>query len=339
MDGPGHQAWRRSAVGPGQISRPPPDRVLGPARTNELIGDAGSATEIGPALQHPGNDVREAADRTNSLKSTGPQTADGKLASRRNSLKHGLTGAGIVVPGEEATPVDRRCAEITGELAGDGATTARLLAERVAVLAVRLDRSVRHDFAATAERVRHAGEEFDRDERAEVDRHFEAADADPAGLVDRPAGVDLRLADLRQLRQVAAPAARGAESAPTDAALAANEQAIARLRDPAATPAPPLAPSLGSFWPGAGPPPVGPAAATIPAGKPPAPSQSRYDDRRNWPKVGRRGGPGSIRSKLWGSLRGRGAGPSPRRGERRIRGRRGGNGRAFRGARGLPPAC
>src|SRR4051794_28215517 len=38
------------------------------------------------------------ANQLNSLKSTGPRTERGRMASRRNAIKHGLTGAGTCLP-------------------------------------------------------------------------------------------------------------------------------------------------------------------------------------------------------------------------------------------------
>ncbi len=41
------------------------------------------------------------ANQQNSQLSTGPRTPEGKLASSRNAIKHGLTGQTIVLPGED----------------------------------------------------------------------------------------------------------------------------------------------------------------------------------------------------------------------------------------------
>ena len=53
-------------------------------------------------------DRRLTANRENAKKSTGPNTEDGKNRSRFNALKHGLTGAGIVLPAEMQAEVKRR---------------------------------------------------------------------------------------------------------------------------------------------------------------------------------------------------------------------------------------
>ena len=43
-----------------------------------------------------------AANRRNALRSTGPRTAAGKLASSQNALRHGLTARRAFVPDEDA---------------------------------------------------------------------------------------------------------------------------------------------------------------------------------------------------------------------------------------------
>jgi hypothetical protein len=46
----------------------------------------------------PRTEAQIAASRANGLKSRGPVTAEGKAASRRNALKHGMAGEGVVIP-------------------------------------------------------------------------------------------------------------------------------------------------------------------------------------------------------------------------------------------------
>src|SRR5438270_1061115 len=55
------------------------------------------------------------ANRANALKSTGPVTEEGKVTSRRNAVKHGLSGQGIVLPAEEEQAVALRLAEWSAE--------------------------------------------------------------------------------------------------------------------------------------------------------------------------------------------------------------------------------
>jgi hypothetical protein len=46
------------------------------------------------------------ANRANAQKSTGPRSAEGKSASRFNTLKHGIDAASIVIPGEDPADYD-----------------------------------------------------------------------------------------------------------------------------------------------------------------------------------------------------------------------------------------
>jgi hypothetical protein len=52
------------------------------------------------ATTTPASPARLAANRANARKSTGPRSPEGKARSRANSVKHGLTGAGVVRPPE-----------------------------------------------------------------------------------------------------------------------------------------------------------------------------------------------------------------------------------------------
>jgi hypothetical protein len=53
-----------------------------------------------PAPQ-PSPTHRAEINRANAQHSTGPRTSQGKLASSRNSLKHGLASAQLIIPGED----------------------------------------------------------------------------------------------------------------------------------------------------------------------------------------------------------------------------------------------
>jgi hypothetical protein len=84
---------------------------------------------------------------------------EGKAASRGNSLKHGLTGAGVVLPNEDAAEVERRFAAFQDELKPSG-EVGKALVRRAAVCSVRMDRGVEQETAALSERVRKAEVEF-----------------------------------------------------------------------------------------------------------------------------------------------------------------------------------
>jgi hypothetical protein len=51
------------------------------------------------------------ANRANAQKSTGPRSAEGKSASRFNSLKHGLDAASVIIPGEDPAVYDSLAAQ------------------------------------------------------------------------------------------------------------------------------------------------------------------------------------------------------------------------------------
>ena len=130
------------------------------------------------------SDAQREANRKNAARSTGPKTVEGKERSRANSLKHGMTGDGVVLREEDQTEV----AKLAGQLEAEMKPTAaigRILLKRVAVLAVRLDHCVEYDQATTARRVRDAGPAHDDEKRAEVRALFEGIAADPAHVVAR----------------------------------------------------------------------------------------------------------------------------------------------------------
>ena len=149
------------------------------------------------------SEARINANRLNALRSTGPKSPEGKAIARRNALTHGLTGRGVVVPGEDASEVDRRMTQLVGQLAGDGLAASTLLAERVAILSVRLERSVRHESAMTSDRIRQADTDFVAGRQAEARRLFDAGPAQRAELLERPEGVELVLEKLGKLRGLA----------------------------------------------------------------------------------------------------------------------------------------
>ena len=52
---------------------------------------------------------QNAANRENAKKSTGPTTPEGRAHSRRNAIKHGLSGYGIVLPDETEEQIQAKC--------------------------------------------------------------------------------------------------------------------------------------------------------------------------------------------------------------------------------------
>ena len=63
----------------------------------------------------PTSQARINANRMNSQRSTGPTSEAGKQRSRRNGLKHGLTGTGIVLAEQDVSEVELRNADLQAE--------------------------------------------------------------------------------------------------------------------------------------------------------------------------------------------------------------------------------
>jgi len=143
------------------------------------------------------------ATRRNGSKSNGPKPPEGKEISRANSLKHGLTGAGIVLPIEDAEAIDRRFATLVDEMKPKN-EVARQLVSRIALLMTRLERSALHEAKAITHKMRKAEGEYTDARLAEVEKHYSWIAAEPATNARRlrnfPEGVNRLLSVLHDLR-------------------------------------------------------------------------------------------------------------------------------------------
>src|SRR4051794_15012336 len=99
------------------------------------------------------------ANRRNAQLSSGPKTEEGKERSRANALKHGLTGAGVVLPQADAIEVERRSAAFARELNATG-ELGQALAHRAALNSVRMERAADQQTAALSEHVRKVEADF-----------------------------------------------------------------------------------------------------------------------------------------------------------------------------------
>src|SRR4051812_43217134 len=93
----------------------------------------------GPMPKREISPARLAANRANSLRSTGPRTPLGKSVSKLNGLVHGMRAESDILPGEDPAELDRRSAAWADEL---GAQTGpeRYLAGAAARASWRIDR-------------------------------------------------------------------------------------------------------------------------------------------------------------------------------------------------------
>ena len=114
----------------------------------------------------PASAAQLTANRANAAKSTGPRTPEGKEASRANALKHGLTGAGLVLPERAAAETERRYEAMVIEL-NPSCEVGLALVRRVATMSVRMESSVNHQTAAQTARVRQALADFEAPEGAD----------------------------------------------------------------------------------------------------------------------------------------------------------------------------
>jgi hypothetical protein len=209
----------------------------------------------------PASEAQIRANQANAARSTGPKTEEGKARSRANSLKHGLTGEGIVLPEEDAAEVERLSIAFESEFKADG-EVGKMLAKRMATMAVRMDRCVDQENASLAKNVRQALDEFEAPEG--VDAATAARLRDEAGRIalfdaSKPACLARKyeaaaercfFRSLKELRQLI----KDAGKAP--AAQAASETA-AQLKSSMT--------HLGSFLPAKPTPPTAPAQPIKPA--------------------------------------------------------------------------
>ena len=128
-----------------------------------------------------------AANRKNSLLSTGPRTTEGKQKSRANAIKHGLCASVVVL--EDAELLRRRTAEMFDSIAPQDEFQV-WLSDRLAVLSLRVDRSERMERRVRDKVCLKAALTWDLDREVDVERLA-------AKLASRPAEVSR---DLRRTR-------------------------------------------------------------------------------------------------------------------------------------------
>jgi hypothetical protein len=128
------------------------------------------------------SDKRLESNRSNAQKSTGPRTAEGKARSRRNAWKHGLAGAGVVMPDEDRERQRERVAAWTDDFKPRRAVEVWLV-ERAAKASYRLDRCVEKETAEVGERQRAAIESWEKAAREWVEQTAAALSRKPAETV------------------------------------------------------------------------------------------------------------------------------------------------------------
>jgi hypothetical protein len=107
----------------------------------------------------PTSEARILANQANAKLSTGPKSPESKERSRANSLKHGLTGAGIVMPAADAAEVQSRADAIAAETNASG-VVGHSLARIAALNSVRIERGADQQAASLSEHVRRVEADF-----------------------------------------------------------------------------------------------------------------------------------------------------------------------------------
>jgi hypothetical protein len=150
----------------------------------------------------PTSEARLLSSRANSLRSTGPSAA-GKERSRANSLKHGLSGRGVVLPESDAAEVERRNLALQAEFA-PATGMGQALVRQLALLSVRMERAAQHALASSARRVRHAADDFDEERIERAEDLLEGIAENPRRSLRKlrraPEGVDVLVAEWGELR-------------------------------------------------------------------------------------------------------------------------------------------
>ena len=149
--------------------------------------------------------AQRAANRLNAQHSPGPKSVEGKEAARRNSLKHGLTGAGVVLPGEDEHEVTIREVAFREQLVDEGDALGGALVRQMAIASLRVERAFRQETALAAARMRKAPEIFDDERQVLAQEMMRDLAIDPVTirrrLIAAPEGVDALVGRLQALRE------------------------------------------------------------------------------------------------------------------------------------------
>ena len=126
----------------------------------------------------PCSPAQLAANLRNSKLSTGPRTPSGKALVRKNALKHGLTGAGIVVPDEDVAVIQERFEAFDADL-NPNRTASEFLVRHLALMSVRMERCARQEAAHLTRNMLLAGQSEADAHRDELQSLVDHISADP----------------------------------------------------------------------------------------------------------------------------------------------------------------
>jgi hypothetical protein len=154
-----------------------------------------------PASDHHGklknkpkiSQARLEANRRNAQKCTGPRTPEGKAISRQNALKHGLSGAGVVLHPEDRERLKVRLEDWTRDLDPQDSIETWLVG-RAALASIRLDRCATHEQAKLDDRLETASDAWHDGELRAAAEYAERLETQPRStlevLMKRAAGCE-----------------------------------------------------------------------------------------------------------------------------------------------------
>ncbi len=149
------------------------------------------------------SEARLTANRLNGSRSKGPLSPETRAISARNSLKHGLTGEGIVVPEGDSEKIRRREEALTLDMKPK-TPGGVILITVMATLSVRAERAAEQEIAQTDMRVRNAADTFDEERIEKANTLFGGLADDPRTslrkLKKMPEGVDRLIDEWNDLR-------------------------------------------------------------------------------------------------------------------------------------------
>jgi len=127
---------------------------------------------------------RAEVNRRNAAKSTGPRTEQGKAASRRNALKHGLRAEALALPNEDPAAVADR-SDTWNDYYQPQSPAAQHLVNACVAATLLSDRCDRYHAAALSSQVRKAVDAWDLARDEEVASLADWLKTNPAGAVRR----------------------------------------------------------------------------------------------------------------------------------------------------------
>ncbi|HEV3163823.1 MAG TPA: hypothetical protein VGZ22_07265 [Isosphaeraceae bacterium] len=128
------------------------------------------------------SEKRLLANRENARKSTGPKTREGKTRSRRNALKHGLTGEGVVLSRPDEDRFQRHLKELSEHLQPIDVLE-KILVSRVAMASSRLEKCAKKEHAQLAKCRRQAILRWEKKQILAADQAIDALEKQPAEAV------------------------------------------------------------------------------------------------------------------------------------------------------------